>query len=42
MWPSKMKMDEEKSKHVGLDQQNDCGPAFSHKDANAAKGQSRP
>jgi hypothetical protein len=42
MWPSKIKMDEEKSKHVGLDQQNDYGEAFSYKDANATKRQSRP
>jgi len=42
MWPSKIKLDEKKSKHVGFDQQNDYGPAFSHKDANAAKRHSRP
>jgi hypothetical protein len=27
MWPSKTKLDEEKSKHVGLAQQNGFGPA---------------
>jgi hypothetical protein len=37
MWPSKIKLNEEKSKHVVLDQQNEF-----HKDANAAKRQSRP
>jgi hypothetical protein len=27
MWPSKTKLDEEKSKHAGLAQQNGFGPA---------------
>jgi hypothetical protein len=41
MWPSKIKLGEQKSKHVGFDQQNDYGPAFSHKDGKAAKRHSR-
>jgi hypothetical protein len=28
MWPSKRKLDQEKSKHAGLAQQNGFGPAF--------------
>jgi hypothetical protein len=28
VWPNKRKLDEEKSKHAGLVQQNGFGPAF--------------
>ncbi len=31
MWPSKIKMDEEKSKHANLAQQNGLGPTFFHR-----------
>ncbi len=30
MWPYKLKLDEEKSKHVGLAQQNEVHPTFLH------------
>jgi hypothetical protein len=30
IWPCKLKLDEENSKHVYLAQQNDFGPAFLH------------
>jgi hypothetical protein len=31
MWPIKRKLDEEKSKHAGLAQQNSFSPAFFHR-----------
>jgi hypothetical protein len=30
MWPSKLKLDEEKLKHAGLAQQNGFGPTVLH------------
>jgi hypothetical protein len=30
MWPSKLKLDKEKLKHVGLGQQNGFGPTVLH------------
>jgi hypothetical protein len=40
MWPSKRKLDEEKSKNASLAEQNDFGPAF-HWDAEAGKRHSK-
>jgi hypothetical protein len=31
IWPNKRELDEEKSKHAGLVQQNGFGPAFFHR-----------
>jgi len=38
MWPCKRKLDEEKSKHAGLVQQNGFGPAFLHRMLRLVKG----
>jgi len=38
MWPNKLKMDEEKSKHVILAQENSFGLAFFHKILRLVKG----
>ncbi len=38
----KLKLNEEKSKHVGLAQQNDFGPAFLYGFLTLIKGQAKP
>ncbi len=38
MCPSERKLDEEKSKHAGLAQQNGFGPAFFHRMLRLVKG----
>jgi hypothetical protein len=42
MWPYKRKLDEKKSKHVDLAQQNDFGIAFLHKMLKLVKGTTKP
>jgi hypothetical protein len=42
MQPSKIKLHEEKSKHVSLAQQNGFGPAFSHRMLRLGKGITEP
>jgi hypothetical protein len=42
MWPNKLKMDEEKSKHVILAQENSFGPPFFHKILRLVKGTAKP
>ncbi len=42
MWPYKLKLDDEKSKHAGLAQQNGFGPAFLHSLLGLVKGIAKP
>jgi hypothetical protein len=42
MWPYKLKLDEEKSKHVGLAQQNEVDPTFLHTLLRLVEGASKP
>ncbi len=41
MWPCKLKLDEEKSRHADLAQQNDFEPAFFAHFPDAGKGHSK-
>jgi hypothetical protein len=42
MWPSKRKLDEEKSKHASLAQQNSFGPEFFQGMLRLVKGTAKP
>jgi hypothetical protein len=42
MGPCKLELDEEKSKHAGLAQQNGFGPAFLHSLLRLVKGTTKP
>jgi hypothetical protein len=42
MWPCKLKLDKEKSKHADLTQQNDFGPAFLHSLLRLVTGTAKP
>jgi hypothetical protein len=42
MWPCKLELDEEKSKHAGLAQQYGFGPAFLHSLLRLVKGTTKP
>ncbi len=42
LWPYKRKLNEEKSKHDGLAQQNGFDPAFSHKMKRPVKATAKP
>jgi hypothetical protein len=42
MWPCKLKLDEETSKHASLAQWNDFGPAFLHSLRRLVKGTAKP